>query len=386
MLVDNESDERRTSLKKFTYSIPYSDEYQLPDYITKLYPSEHNLFFDIETTGFVAENTTLYLIGALYYSENEIHIIQWFNEDGISEKEILNGFLEFSKKFTCLIHYNGTGFDLPYLHQKAALLDIPFSIENQMSQIDIYKEIKTYKQIFHLENLKLVTIEQYLEIQRKDTYSGGDLIPIYQRFTTTGSPELENILLLHNHDDLLGMLKTSGILNYCSFFQTPDIHTFKIEIQKEHNDSVSPHKQMLQIYFEISQNQFIKHRILYDYNGIYLNILGTKGYLFIPLIKDTLLHFFSDYQNYYYLPNEDMAVHKSVAAYVEPANRIKASRNNCYIKKEDNFIPCFNKQHNFDLFSYTPKDKMQFITLNNLLASDNTVQKKYITNIIQTMK
>lgn len=37
-------------------------------------------------------------------------------------------------------------------------------------------------------------------------------------------------------------------------------------------------------------------------------------------------HFYSDYKNYYYLPKEDMAIHKSVAAYVDHEYRENARR------------------------------------------------------------
>ena len=59
----------------------------------------------------------------------------------------------------------------------------------------------------------------------------------------------------------------------------------------------------------------------------------------MPLLKGTYYHFFADYKNYYYLPQEDMAVHKSVGAYVEPAFRQKATAGNCYIKKTGTFLP-----------------------------------------------
>ena len=40
--------------------------------------------------------------------------------------------------------------------------------------------------------------------------------------------------------------------------------------------------------------------------------------------------YYLDYKNYYYLPNEDMAVHKSVAVSVDRTHREKAAPENCY--------------------------------------------------------
>ena len=49
-------------------------------------------------------------------------------------------------------------------------------------------------------------------------------------------------------------------------------------------------------------------------------------------------HFYSDYKNYYYLPKEDMAIHKSVAAYVDHEYREKCKAYNCYVRKTGTFI------------------------------------------------
>ncbi|MGN0437952.1 MAG: ribonuclease H-like domain-containing protein [Lachnospiraceae bacterium] len=379
-------------MKVITYSLPISSEYYLPQYILNQCPLNQLLFFDIETTGFIAKNTTLYLIGALYYTEKEVHVIQWFNEDGKSEKELILGFMEFTSSFTHLIHFNGTGFDIPYLKQKSQQLAISYSLENSLTQIDIYKKIKPLKKIIQTDNLKQVTIEQYLGIQRKDTYTGGELIPIYQRFIATNDSEYEKLLLLHNHDDLLGMPKLSRILNYCSFFQNPDINDFTMEVPPLTDDASviqyqeqNNNKQHLQIYFDIADNQTLDKRIIYQSNDIYLNIQDTRGYLSIPVLFDVLLHFFEDYKNYYYLPQEDMAIHKSVATYVDKSNRIKATKNNCYIKKQDFFIPCYQNISCWNLFSKNPNDKIQFTTINCFLSADKSLQKEYIKHVIQKM-
>lgn len=56
------------------------------------------LFFDIETTGFSKDNTILYLIGCGYFIENGFQFIQWFNDDGTSEEEILLAFHDILKQ------------------------------------------------------------------------------------------------------------------------------------------------------------------------------------------------------------------------------------------------------------------------------------------------
>lgn len=81
----------------------------------------------------------------------------------------------------------------------------------------------------------------------------------------------------------------------------------------------------------------------------------------VPLWEGTLYHFFADYKNYYYLPKEDMAVHKSVGCFVEPAYRQKATAANCYIKKDGRFLPLpAGTDWDSPVFSLTRKDKKVF--------------------------
>jgi len=63
------------------------------------------------------------------------------------------------------------------------------------------------------------------------------------------------------------------------------------------------------------------------------------AHLTVSLRHDTLHLYFSDYKNYYYLPEEDMAVHKSVGVFVDPSHRKQATRQTCYQKAAGTFLP-----------------------------------------------
>lgn len=346
---------------------------ELSAYYKHFYPDAGLLFFDIETTGFASKSTTLYLIGALWYENDTVRMIQWFNEDGESENEILTAFNDFCKNFSHLVHFNGMGFDLPYLKQKADLLNIPFTVDKKLTQIDIYKEIRSYKKILALDNMKQISIEKYLGIDRQDTYSGKELIHIYQRYVSHPDDELEHLLLLHNHDDLLGMPQISKILNYKAFFEKIDISSVETRLEED--------KYIFS--FTYKKTAELPKRISLSHKGIYLNAMGQRAVLFIPVIHETLKHYFHDYKNYYYLPKEDMAIHKSIALYVEPENKIKATKDNCYTKKTDAFIPCPDKGHN-EIFQIASSDKNMYQTLKSVQTADMEKQKEYIKNTLQT--
>ena len=58
------------------------------------------LFLDIETTGFLAASSTLYLIGCAYYTEGNWIIRQWFAQTPDEEAELLKAFFDFSPSLT----------------------------------------------------------------------------------------------------------------------------------------------------------------------------------------------------------------------------------------------------------------------------------------------
>lgn len=342
-------------------------------YYNHFYPNANLLFFDIETTGFVTKHTTLYLIGALWIDDTQIKIIQWFNEDGKSEKELIEAFTAFCKKFSHLIHFNGLGFDLPYLKEKAISYQIPIKTIEDLAQIDIYKKVKKYKNIFLTENMKQVTLEHFLNIRREDLYSGKELIQVYQKYLGHCNYDEENLLLLHNHDDLIGMIKFSIILNYPMFFEDTVIESIHTKIEN--------HKLILS--FLLPDYIHLPKRISLTKNEIYLNAIENEGSISIPIQTGELKHYFKDYKNYYYLPLEKIIIHKSIATYVDTKNKEKVSKENCYVSKKGDYIPYFHLE-TFDTFQLSFTDKERYLDLNQFLSIDSTLKTTYIKNILHT--
>ena len=85
---------------------------------------------------------------------------------------------------------------------------------------------------------------------------------------------------------------------------------------------------------------------------------------FVPILEGELKYFYPDYKNYYYLPQEDTAVHKSLGEFVDRSARKKATAATCYTRKKGRFLPqpqplfdpvlkaCYQDKQTF--FPYTP--------------------------------
>ena len=185
--------------------------------LERIAPVDDVLFLDIETTGFTAKSSNLYLIGCACYEDGRFHVHQWMAEKYDEEAAVLEAFFTFAASYRYLIHYNGNAFDIPYLQQKAASLGLPYHFDG-FDGLDIYKRIAPYKHFLKLSNCKQKTIEAFLGIGREDKYSGGELISIYHDYVKEPIEDFRDLLLLHNKEDIIGMLKVLPILAYHDLF------------------------------------------------------------------------------------------------------------------------------------------------------------------------
>ena len=165
--------------------------------INKIFPqekipekTESFLFFDIETTGFSRDNTILYLIGCGYFAEEGFQFIQWFNDDGTSEEEILLAFQNILvKKDWQLVTFNGNSFDIPYLKRHYDLNELTCDIEKYPS-LDFYQFLKPFQNLFQMTHGKQKDWEQFLGLNREDKYDGGQLIAVYKDYLMSKDEDL----------------------------------------------------------------------------------------------------------------------------------------------------------------------------------------------------
>lgn len=319
-------------------------------------PAEKACFFDIETTGLSPHVSSLYLIGAGYWKDTAFHLVQWFADDYISEKEILSSFAEFTSSFSTYVHYNGATFDIPYLQKKYLAHKLPSPFDARGS-LDIYRAIKKKKELFHTPDMKLLTMEKLLHFQRNDHFTGKDCIELYtafmqkKYFRDEKAELLKTNLLLHNHDDIMGTILCTQLLAYSAY--KPAAPEYRI------SDGM--------FWIQDTADTHFPFRCQYEKDGTFFSFDGPSITIRIPLFHGTLYHFYKDYKNYFYLPGEDMAVHKSVGIYVEEPYRVKATAANCYTKKTGTFLPLPKKLEfkNLPLFQKTRRSPVSYILVEN---------------------
>lgn len=302
--------------------------------ISALAAPEKILFLDIETTGFSPRSAYVYLIGACYLKNGSWHGIQWFAEGEQEEERIIKSFFQFGEGFDTLVHFNGNQFDLPFLLGRIKHLNLDYSFES-FTGVDLYRRIVPYKHFLRLENCKQKTLETFLGLNREDICSGGEMAAAYKEYQNDPFAELLDTILLHNRDDLRGMLEILPILAYS------DIFNLSVSVQKvqanHYKDYRGKKGQELMITLRLPGP--VPVQLSVNSSDCYFRCEGTEGILRVPIYEEELKYFYSDYQNYYYLPGEDMAIHKSVASFVDKSHRVKASASNCYTRKLSAYLP-----------------------------------------------
>lgn len=302
--------------------------------LEQIAPLDKILFLDIETTGFTAKSSWLYLIGTAYCEDGKWYIKQWFASNYEEEAEILSAFFNFAMKYTHLIHFNGNNFDLPFLLQKCAQYGLPYNF-NRFEGIDIYRRIAPYKAFLRLPNCKLKTLEQFLNIERKDAYNGGELISVYHDYVKEPTDFGLQALTLHNADDIKGMLHLLPILAYYDLFNEV-LRPKKVQANYYHDISGEKHQELI---MKLALPSPLPLPISGTSCGCYFKGEHDEGTLRVPLYEEEMKYFYANYKNYYYLPDEDAAIHKSVAVYVDKDHRTQATAATCYTRKLSTYLP-----------------------------------------------
>ena len=344
----------------------------------KTFP-ESALFFDIETTGFSPIHTHTYLIGCAARRGSLICVTQFFAEKPQEEKAILTAFLKLASQYSSLISSNGLGFDIPYLkkrfehHGLDALPEIP--------HLDIYQKISRFKAILRLPNLKQKSLETFLGIEREDRYSGGDLINVYLEHTKQPDDQKASLLQLHNYEDLLGMPRLLPLISYPELFEG----SFKVLSWEKNVYQTYEDGQELELLLTLALDSPLPKRFSFGRQSIYLTGYGSQAKLKVTIYQGELKFFYPNYKDYYFLPQEDRAIHKSVAFYVDKNFRTKAKAATCYSKKTGCFLPQYEEivSPYFKLEYY---DKVSWFEMTEEFTESAELQKRYALHLLEYLK
>lgn len=341
--------------------------------------TEHSVFFDIETTGFSPSNTSIYLIGCARRSGYQIILEQFFAESPAEEEQIITSFLSVIKNCSTILTYNGVGFDVPYLKAKCDLYGLGEDFSKK-EYIDFYKIASSLKFLLKLSNYKQKSLEAFLSVRREDVLNGGELINVYKAYVRRPSEEKMLLLKRHNYEDVMGMIGLIPLLGYSSFLNGGySVTSIESSLYTACNGTIQK-----EILLSFKNDIPVPKRVSCGCREFYLACNGYESRISVRLFEGELKFFFKNYQDYYYLPEEDTAIHKDLAAYVDKDFRVRASASNCYTKKNSLFVPqyeiimgpAFREKHN---------DKKTYFELSESFTESDVMIRRYAAHIIKLM-
>ena len=325
---------------------PRSDLSVLTDFLPEEERSGRTswLFFDIETTGLARERHQIYLIGVSLWQNGTGSLWQWLARSAGEEREVLTAFLDFTASLeqpAVLVHFNGTRFDLPFFQTRCRVNSLNCDAFSSLPGIDLYEKIRPFKKLLGLASCRQKAIEDFLNISREDQMSGKELIPVFHRYCDSRRTKDEKLLLLHNEEDVQNLPCLTAAFS-CVRFLRGAFRWNRCEEARYTDWEGNTQKELFIIYTSLEESlplSFTAHR-----DFCWISCRDRELTLRLPLLTGRLKYFFPDYKNYYYLPAEDQAIHKSVAVYVDPAFRQKATRQNCYNWADGFFLPAVRKR------------------------------------------
>lgn len=341
----------------------------------KEHSTQEIFLLDIETTGFDRMRNQIFLIGCIYFTDQNVKLVQWICEKKEDEYEMLFRFSQFIKSYKIALHYNGNSFDIPFIKARLKTYRLPSIPE--LKEIDLYSSIRKLQSILPLENSKLKTIEAFFGFHRSDKLDGGLVVKLYNEFIKNPTDSARDMLLLHNEEDLLGLYQCLHSLIYTDFFKKAREQSIELE------DMVMDVK-------ETSLSLTVAYRAgfqaILSIPPYTLNISDQSVSLILPILEEELKLYFKDYYNYFYLPLEEKVVHQSIGKFVDKMYRKRATKENCYIKKRGTFIPlvlAFNTTYKTYFYDY--KDKIQYVEYSDELQNDKTFFQNLLLYVLSKL-
>ena len=180
--------------------------------------------FDIETLGLNPTSAPIILAGFMCLDgDGKYTITQYFAETIEDEYQIIDNLKNDFNNVDYLLTFNGKHFDMPFVAKRAHINNI-LDIETNLYNLDLYLILNGHSEVKHvLNNLKQKTVEEYMGLSdgRDDKISGAESILLYESYLNAKRADrkqnLENKILLHNHDDLLLLAQLMPILKQVDF-------------------------------------------------------------------------------------------------------------------------------------------------------------------------
>lgn len=298
------------------------------------------VFLDIETTGFSRLYDSIYLIGLVYWQESHFVAKQFLAGSLADEVQVLEKALDQLQNYKIFVTYNGDMFDLPFIEERAKRLHVWREEDRQLWQslcsADLLRQYRRHQPFFGWPNMKLKTLEAFLKIDRQDPFDGGQLIEVFYEYARTDDERLENVLLLHNYEDIVYLPPLLKIRQFVENLKNGTIAQVRYEegellIVWERPCSLSHQARM-----PLNRK---KRKDPAEPRAQFVFEAGSRcSRILLPRCDEPVYYYLPNAKDYYFLPGRGEIVHKSLAFDVPGSERRKAKPAECVLCGQGSFV------------------------------------------------
>ena len=241
-------------------------------------------------------------------NESGVRLISWISEQESDEYEMLTALSDALDSIRRIITFNGNAFDLPHLHQKYKAFDLMDPLQGKQ-YLDLMLRLKPISRFLALPSGKLADFAGFLHLAQPDASDEASF-----RF----HPGAEDKHEASTPNDALYTLECMSLLHYADFLDQ-GARIREVTTDEERVIFRLQYPDGFPVGFSVHDSGF---HLRFSEDGTVL--LSSR------ICNGSIRYYHTDVKNYWYLPLEGYAIHKSAAQYVDKSRREKAVRENCY--------------------------------------------------------
>lgn len=275
--------------------------------------SNDHCYLDIESTGLSKNLDTIVCIGLAYFNGNTLTHSHWIIENIEEEAVLISTFLQEVTQFKKVYTYGGKHFEWPFILEKAQSYVLDTSLLTTLHLVDLKSS-----------RMPRASFESLIGFKRLGDTSGRELAKLCKLFLVAPLPNYQTLICKHNAEELSSILAVYYFYKFLGHLTPSMLDTYCFEKDRL-VFTLSP-PTCYPYSFDFEQNGC---KVTYDHHThkllLSLNCVWLKLKTYLP------------YRDYYLV--EGALMHKSLARLLPTSMRKKVSKSECYLEKEDFYLP-----------------------------------------------
>ena len=287
----------------------------------------------METTGLSPRNSFVMMAALAFMSDDGWHQKILIAENRREEAALLKALRDMVSGSDPLCFFSYYSFFRKFINERwenitGSQTDF---FDHTLTIKDLQQQLKPVRRLLPIKDLSRHSIEDFTGFRRKAPKTGRKIAEIYSEFQQKGDEQLLKDLIAHVTEDILAYFSISSLASYCQLTDG--------QLEPDGQCPFEIRDDQLLVRLTVSQAFPVPAAHTDEYRS--LELLDRQVRITLPLYSGKLKYYYpGPASDYYYLPEEDRAIHKSLGQFVDKAHRRKATKKTCYTTKEGLFLQC----------------------------------------------